>query len=452
MEAAAQPAAGGLDDIRTRVHIRPDAPSYTATFDSANGMGAAGLDRAFSLDAFKENFKVDVKEKSDERLVFHMSGVDAPIANALRRILIAEVPTMAIETVNIYNNTSILQDEVLAHRLGLLPIKADPRLFEYKEVDSRDQAVQQGSGAVEDGEGEDESNTLVFHLKARCTVDLTADQSLPIEERLHNGSVYASQLEWKPQGDQAARFGEGNEPRVVQPNILLARLRPGQELDLELKCEKGLGKDHAKWSPVCTASYRLLPDVKIVGKPIMDDEIEQAQIICGPDVFDIVERPGGHREAVLARPHLCSMARNGFTEEWAKRIHIFRVKDHFIFSIESVGQYTGAPAPRAIPCTAGFDTHQRGFAKRLLNTSLGCWCACSDGALHGGAGRAGREGRGGRGGPRRSGWGRCWRARQNHAHITNTASIGLHFSLTHLLLLVAHTPTQFLSEGCDAIA
>lgn len=39
---------------------------------------------------------------------------------------------MAIEKVHIYNNTSIIQDEVLAHRLGLIPIKADPRLFEYK--------------------------------------------------------------------------------------------------------------------------------------------------------------------------------------------------------------------------------------------------------------------------------------------------------------------------------
>jgi len=43
-----------------------------------------------------------------------------------------QVPTMAIEKVFIYNNTSIVQDEVLAHRLGLIPIKADPRLFEYK--------------------------------------------------------------------------------------------------------------------------------------------------------------------------------------------------------------------------------------------------------------------------------------------------------------------------------
>lgn len=45
-----------------------------------------------------------------------------------------QVPTMAIEKVFIYNNTSIIQDEVLAHRLGLVPIKADPRLFEYRNT------------------------------------------------------------------------------------------------------------------------------------------------------------------------------------------------------------------------------------------------------------------------------------------------------------------------------
>ena len=330
-----------VEEIRSRAHIRPSAPSYTSSFDSAAGLSASGADNTYSLDGFKENFKLDIKSKTDEKIVFHMSGIDAPIANALRRILIAEVPTMAIETVNIYNNTSILQDEVLAHRLGLVPIKVDPRLFEYKETDSRDQAVQQGDGSVEDGEGEDETNTLTFHLKVRCTLDLSKDQELPIDERLINGSVYSRQLEWVPIGGQAATFAD-SPPTVVHPDILLARLRPGQEIDMELKCEKGLGKDHAKWSPVCTAAYRLLPDVKIVGPPILDDEIEHAQMICGADVFDIVERDDGHKEAVLARPHLCSMARNGFTPEWNKRIKIYRIKDHFIFSIESVGQYTAA--------------------------------------------------------------------------------------------------------------
>lgn len=49
-------------------------------------------------------------------------------------LLCFQVPTMAIEKVFIYNNTSIVQDEVLAHRLGLIPIKADPRLFEYRNT------------------------------------------------------------------------------------------------------------------------------------------------------------------------------------------------------------------------------------------------------------------------------------------------------------------------------
>lgn len=357
-----------VEEIRSRAHIRPDAPSYTSTYDSAAGLSSSGVDNTYTLDRFKENFKLDVKSKTDEKIVFHMSGVDAPIANALRRILIAEVPTMAVETVNIYNNSSILQDEVLAHRLGLVPIKVDPRLFEYKDVDSRDQAVQQGDGSVEDGEGETEENTLVFHLKARCQLDLTKDQELPIDERLINGSIYSRQLEWVPIGKQAETFAD-NPPTVVHPNILLARMRPGQELDLELKCEKGLGKDHAKWSPVCTASYRLLPDVAIVGPPILDDEIPQAQLICGPDVFDIVERDDGHKEAVLARPHLCSMARNGFTPEWNKRIKIYRIKDHFIFSIESVGQYTAAElfteaidvlVTKAVEVSAALDTPDGG--------------------------------------------------------------------------------------------
>ena len=45
--------------------------------------------------------------------------------------MIAEIPTMAIERVNMYDNTSIIQDEVLAHRLGLIPVQADPSQFKF---------------------------------------------------------------------------------------------------------------------------------------------------------------------------------------------------------------------------------------------------------------------------------------------------------------------------------
>jgi DNA-directed RNA polymerase alpha subunit len=54
------------------------------------------------------------------------------LANSLRRIMISEAPTMAIEHVYILNNTSVIQDEVLSHRMGLVPLRVDPRLFTYK--------------------------------------------------------------------------------------------------------------------------------------------------------------------------------------------------------------------------------------------------------------------------------------------------------------------------------
>ncbi len=65
----------------------------------------------------------------DEEIVFDLIGAEPPLANALRRILLAEIPTMAIEKVTMWQNTSIIPDENLAHRVGLIPIKADPRLF-----------------------------------------------------------------------------------------------------------------------------------------------------------------------------------------------------------------------------------------------------------------------------------------------------------------------------------
>ena len=57
------------------------------------------------------------------------------LANALRRIMIAEIPTVAIEKVNLYQNTSLLPDEMLCHRLGLVPLKIDPSLLEEKLPD-----------------------------------------------------------------------------------------------------------------------------------------------------------------------------------------------------------------------------------------------------------------------------------------------------------------------------
>lgn len=86
-----------------------------------------------SLRYFIENCDIKVKQLNEEEIVFDLIGAEPPLANALRRIMIAEIPTIAIEKVEMWQNTSIIPDENLAHRMGLIPIMADPRLFEMKD-------------------------------------------------------------------------------------------------------------------------------------------------------------------------------------------------------------------------------------------------------------------------------------------------------------------------------
>jgi DNA-directed RNA polymerases I and III subunit RPAC1 len=91
-----------------------------------------GQDDSWNITTFRDNLKTEIHKLDGLDMEFDLVGVDASIANAFRRILLAEVPTMAIETVYIFQNTSVIQDEVLAHRLGLIPIKADPGKFGWQ--------------------------------------------------------------------------------------------------------------------------------------------------------------------------------------------------------------------------------------------------------------------------------------------------------------------------------
>ncbi|CAM9499777.1 unnamed protein product [Chrysoparadoxa australica] len=274
-----------------------------------------------------EKLDIKVMELSEEAMVFQLVGVDVSFANALRRIMLAEVPTMAIECVYMFMNTSIIQDEVLAHRLGLVPIKADPRMFEVLEQDPR--------------RFSHEHNTLVFKLEVKCeqppkeemevgtgtTTGLDSDEPYTL-------CVYSRDLQWVPQGKQEEKFPEGIAP--VHDDILLAKLRPGQEIIMEVHCRKSIGKDHMKYSPVSTAAYRLLPEITLPEAI----EYEDAKILkekCPMDVFD-VEDIAGVPTAKVARSRSCSMCRECIREKpWDERVKLSRKADHFIFSVESVG-------------------------------------------------------------------------------------------------------------------
>ena len=142
------------------------------------------------MDYLRDNMKIKLLTCTHEEVQFEICGIDAALANTFRRILLAETPTMAFENIYIKNNTSIMQDEVLAHRLGLLPIKVDPDLFE-------------------DFDGENnENNTLVFKLKVKCTKNdmESVDLSIPRESPTVYKTVYSGAIKWDPRGSQKKRF------------------------------------------------------------------------------------------------------------------------------------------------------------------------------------------------------------------------------------------------------
>lgn len=256
--------------------------------------------------------------KEDMEMEFDLIGCHPSLANAFRRLMLSEVPSMAIEKVYIYNNTSIIRDEVLAHRLGLIPLKADPRLFQLPAADSEEY---------------NEHDSLEFELKVKCTRKKDAKDAVTPDAMYKNHTVCSGQLKWLPKGKQATMLKD-IDVQPVHNDILITKLLPGHELDLKLIAVKGIGVDHAKFQPVATAYYRLLPDIKLNRKVHLKDAIK-LQKCFSPGVIGI--NPEDDSAYVIdARNDMCS--RNIYRyPELADAVTISLIRDHFIFNVESLG-------------------------------------------------------------------------------------------------------------------
>jgi DNA-directed RNA polymerase I and III subunit RPAC1 len=93
--------------------------------------------------------------------------------------------------------------------------------------------------------------------------------------------------------------------------------------------EKGIGRDHAKWQPVCTVRSRLLPKI-IVDKGVIYEQADQLVSMSPQNVFDI-EEIGGIPKALPKRPRDCSMCRECIREpEWAELVKLRRVRDQYL--------------------------------------------------------------------------------------------------------------------------
>jgi DNA-directed RNA polymerase II subunit RPB3 len=109
--------------------------------------------------------KIKIREMKDDYLKFELRETDASMANALRRVMIAEVPTIAIDLVEIEVNSSVLNDEFIAHRLGLIPLTSE-RAMGMRFSRDCDAC---------DGDGQCEYCSVEFHLRAKCITDQTLD-------------------------------------------------------------------------------------------------------------------------------------------------------------------------------------------------------------------------------------------------------------------------------------
>lgn len=184
---------------------------------------------------------VEILDLKDDQMLFKLTDTDASFANSLRRTIISDVPTLAIDLVEFENNTSVLSDEFLAHRLGLIPL-VSKRVNDF--VDNRECMNCNNFCNLCSAE---------FRLHVTCTANKTLDVT---SEDLF------------PQDNTVTPVDYSTEDRVVQDDdekegVLIVKLRKNQELKLRAIAKKGVGKEHAKWSPVSVCAYWPEPVVEI---------------------------------------------------------------------------------------------------------------------------------------------------------------------------------------------
>lgn len=230
------------------------------------------------------------KDKKTGRITFLMKNASPALANAFRRVIMELVPTMAVEEVEFVDNSSVLYDEIIAHRLGLIPLKTDLKAYAIKK-----ECKCGGEGC------------------ARCTLKLSLKAKGP-------ALVTAASLKSK-------------DPKVkpVFPETPIVKLLKGQNLELVATAVLGTGKQHAKFSPGLVW-YTYEPNITVNND---SPKLAECKTKFPPQVFDERGRIDKKKIVELGLVDAC----DGVCPEVVK---VDYNKNNFLFSIEPWGQLSPA--------------------------------------------------------------------------------------------------------------
>ena len=239
--------------------------------------------------------KIEVLEKDDMIIRLIVRDADVPLMNTLRRIALAEVPSMAIDEVVMIENSSILRDEIISHRLGLTPLKTD--LDGYKLP-------------------EDCSCKSEFGCNL-CQVTLTMDtESTDITRTVYSGDLVSENPSVIPSSDK----------------VPIVKLSKGQKLKFEAYARLGKGKIHAKWQPVSTCTYKYFPKIDVPSKDCKN--CSKCVDICPKRVLGMKGKRVEVRNLLA-----CNLCMDCVEEcpEKSPPLKVSWEKDTFIMNIESTG-------------------------------------------------------------------------------------------------------------------
>ncbi len=226
-------------------------------------------------------------ERKKNKLVLLVKSSDEVFVNTIRRLILEEVPTLAVEELEIKDNSSAIYDEMLALRLGLTPIKTDLKSYVLKES-----CKCAGAGC------------------AQCELKITLKAG-------KKGYVYAEEAQ---STDPDCIF--------VYPKMPLLKLLPKQRVDVTMTAILGRGREHAKWSPGL-AFYRREPIIKITGT------VENAEEVAKACPMGILEQKG--KSLIVNKDKLNDCHECQQCVDLSKNI-TFEESGNYIFTLESWGQ------------------------------------------------------------------------------------------------------------------